>query len=132
MIADICGELNLRENTMAVAMLYTNLFFVTRTYLEYERGLVCCAAILISSKALYEKVRINDLCVQYWQSRHKGKICPPINDEQKKRIVDQMFKAECAILRCVDFKLDFDCIIPWQEYTGRYISQLYEPLIKQG
>lgn len=69
-------------------MMLGNLFFLQKTYLEYDRGLVCCASILIASKALYEKVRINDLCVQFWQCKHKNRICPPINDDQKKKIID--------------------------------------------
>lgn len=132
MITDVCIELGLRENTVAVSMMYTNLFYIDKTYLEYERGLVCCAAILIASKALYEKVRINDICIQYWQCKHKGRICPPINDDAKKKIIDQIFKTECTILRVIDFKLDLDCYIPWLEYTPRYAYLLYEPIIGSG
>lgn len=91
MIADIGAELNLRDTTIAVAQLYTHLFFLSKTYLECERGLVCCAAILIASKSLYERVRINDLCVHYWQAIHKFKVCPPITEKQKKSTIDQIF-----------------------------------------
>ena len=81
LIADIGEALNLRDTTIAVAQMYTHLFFLSRTYLEYERGLVCCAAILIASKSLYERVRINDLCVHYWQCVNKCRVCPPMLDQ---------------------------------------------------
>ena len=51
---------------------------------------------------------------------------------KKKKIIDQIFKAECKILRTVDFKLDLDCYIPWQEYIPRYAHLLYEQSLGHG
>lgn len=70
LITDICQDLHLRDVACAVAALHCHLFFLSKSYLEYDRTMICCASILIASKAMYEKVRINDLVVQYWQYKH--------------------------------------------------------------
>lgn len=111
--------------TCAFATVLTHLFFLSKTYLEYDRSLVCCSSLLISSKALYEKVKPGDLLCEYWK-HSKGKTAPPISDEQKKEILASIFKIECTILRVVDFRLE-ERNLYWQDYTHRFTKMLYPP-----
>ena len=53
MIIDMSAELKLSSEIAAISMVYTNLFFLQKSYLEHERELVCCAAMFVASKANY-------------------------------------------------------------------------------
>ena len=86
----------------------TNLFFLRKSYLNFDRALVCCASIFIACKVLYEKVNVNHLCIKYWQTKHKGGATPPITEDERKKVIDTIFRLECEILRLVDFKLDLE------------------------
>jgi hypothetical protein len=81
---------------------------------------------------LYEKVNINNLCIKYFQTKHKGGVCPPIGEEERKKIIDTIYRLECEILRLLDFKLDLELFLPWPEYTGRFSQLLYEPIEGKG
>lgn len=99
-------ELKLSSETASVATLYIQLFFLAESYLEHERELVCCACLFVACKLLYQRMRVSDLCVQYYNL--KQPMHPPIKDEQKKDFTDRLFVAECTLLKVVDFKLDLD------------------------
>ena len=64
--------------------------------------------------------------------KHKGGICPPISDEDEKKIIDSIYRFECEILTLLDFKLDLELFLPWPEYTNRYAIMLYEPIEGKG
>ena len=65
-IIETCTELQLRSETVSVALMQTHLFFLRKSYLNFDRALVCCASIFIACKVLYEKVNINNLCIKYF------------------------------------------------------------------
>lgn len=131
-IIEAGAELQLRCETVSIAIMQTHLFFVRKSYLSFDRALVCCASIFIACKVLYEKVNINHLCIKYLQTKHKGGICPPIGEEERKKIIDTIYRLECEILRLIDFKLDLELYLPWPEYTGRFSQMLYEPIEGKG
>ena len=112
-IQETCEKLGLRPETVAVALTYTNLFFLRKSYLNYDRALVCCASMFIACKLLYEKMNIMLFCREYWQITHKGSICPPISEESRKQITENIFKIECDVLNTINFKLDLELLIPW-------------------
>jgi hypothetical protein len=131
-IIETCTELQLRSETVSVALMQTHLFFLRKSYLNFDRALVCCASIFIACKVLYEKVNINNLCIKYFQTKHKGGVCPPIGEEERKKIIDTIYRLECEILRLLDFKLDLELFLPWPEYTCRFSQLLYEPIEGKG
>lgn len=113
-IIETGSELNLRNETVAVSLMQTNLFFLRKSYLNFDRSLVCCASIFIACKVLYEKVNVNHLCIKYWNTKNKGNgVPPPITEEERKKVIDTIYRLECEILRLIDFKLDLELLIPW-------------------
>lgn len=52
-ITDVAKELKFTQETTSLAILYTDLFFKVRSFLDYEREIICCAALFLSAKALY-------------------------------------------------------------------------------
>ena len=78
--------------TASVAIIYMQLFFLEQSYLENERELVCCAALFVAGKLLYQRSRVHDYCVVYYRWRHVlknnsrggGVPQPPITEQQKK------------------------------------------------
>jgi hypothetical protein len=68
--------------------------------------------MFIACKLLYEKMNIMLFCREYWQITHKGSICPPISEESRKQITENIFKIECDVLNTINFKLDLDFAFP--------------------
>lgn len=62
-INDMARELKLTTETASVATLYYQLFYLSQSYLEHERELVCCACLFVACKLLYQRMRVADLCV---------------------------------------------------------------------
>ena len=62
-IIDMARELKLTADTAQVATTYMQLFFLSQSYLEHERELVCCACLFVACKLLYQRMRVSDLCV---------------------------------------------------------------------
>lgn len=97
-----------------MAMIYMQLFYFEQSYLENERELLCCAALFVASKIMYQRSRIESYCILYYKLKHsqiKGPQ-PPIQEAEKKEFQDRLFAMECNLLRVVDFKLDFEIHLP--------------------
>jgi len=62
------------------------LFYLEQSYLENEREMVCCAALFIACKLLFQRSRVHDYCVNYYRLKHstQNKPQPPITEDQKK------------------------------------------------
>lgn len=45
--------------------------------------------------------------------KHKGTVAPPISEEERKKVIDTIYRYECEILRVIDFKLDLEHMIPY-------------------
>jgi len=122
-------EIKLSQETIASAILYSNMFFLQESYFENERDMIACASLFVAAKAMLERIKIPDIFVQHWKLKHKGQsLCPPIRDENSKAFTDKLYRSECALLRKIDFKVDLIEFLPWIEYTRRYVTIVYEPL----
>ena len=48
--------------------------------------MLCCAAIFVAGKLLYQRSRVHDYCVNYYRLKNSASRVPPspITEEQKK------------------------------------------------
>ena len=90
------------------------LFYLEQSYVENERELLCCAALFVACKLLYQRSRVHDYCIFYYRLKHAAtnKPQPPTTDEQKKEFQEKFFAMECKLLRTLDFKLDLEAHVP--------------------
>ena len=65
-------DLKLSQETIAQAILYSNMFFLQESYFENERDMIGCAAIFIAAKGMFERIRIPEICTHHWKLKHKG------------------------------------------------------------
>jgi|LakMenEpi03Aug12_release.lakeMendotaPanAssembly.Ray.scaffolds.fasta_scaffold650583_1 hypothetical protein len=52
-INDMAKELKLSPESAGVAILYVQLFYLDKSYLEHERELICCACLFVACKLMY-------------------------------------------------------------------------------
>lgn len=65
-IIDIIQKLKLPKEIASLAMLLTNYFFIKKSYFNYDKLTLACAAILLSSKTRTSSTQIFDnLCSEY-------------------------------------------------------------------
>lgn len=77
-------------------MIYVNLFFIKNCYLNYERELICNAALYLSAKLYNQKRKISDFALNYHKlKKFEGQPPKPLLDEEKNKIIDKLCKAEC-------------------------------------
>lgn len=83
-IIDVAKELKLNQENTALAILYTDLFFKVRSYLDYEREIIACAALFLAAKILYQKTRIQMFFTAQRTIRYKmaNKLMPPYKDQE--------------------------------------------------
>ena len=79
---------------MSLAILYTNWFFVVKSYVNHDKQVVACAALYLSSKLLYNKRKISDFYIGYHKLKYINKLQPPINDDDRNKVVEQICMAE--------------------------------------
>lgn len=104
-----------------------DLFFTVRSYLDFEREIICCAALFIASKTLYQKSRIQSYFTAQRQLRYQmqHKLMPTYKDNESKKFTEKLCAAECEILKVVNFKLDLESNLPF-DYIKRFAKVLFE------
>ena len=124
--------------TASVAILYMQLFYLEQSYLENEREMLCCAALFVAGKLLYQRSRVHDYCVIYFRLKHWAGSSqqasnpvpmPPITEDQKKEFQDRFFAMECKLLRTIDFKLDLEACLPNCTYIKTFARCLYSAMV---
>ena len=62
--------------TSSVAILLMQIFYLQQSYLENERELLCCAALFVASKQLYQRNKLHDYCILYHRLKKSGSQVP--------------------------------------------------------
>ena len=110
-IIDVCQKINLTDETASLAMLLTNFFFIKKCYFNYDKLILACAAILLSSKTQTSQSKFNDISKEY--SNIQSKIIGP---EGIHKIKEQIGKYEIFLLKELNFNVpeefpfDFICV----------------------
>ncbi len=68
--------------------MYTQVFFLKKSYINYEKEIISCAALYLSKKNEYYKKKLSDFLFVYHKNKMSGKcFCHAL------KIVGQLFKA---------------------------------------
>ena len=89
--------------------------------------MLCCAALFVASKLLYQRSQIHLYCVLYYRLKNSESRVPqpPISEAQKAEFQEKFFAMECKLLRVCDFKLDLEGCLPNMTYTKVFSRALY-------
>jgi hypothetical protein len=105
-------------------MYYTNLFFQKRAYKHYDRFIVCCAAIVISTKYNNIHGKIGEISKTYFTINQKmmGQVSNIVKKEDINKVYDKIFLAETKIYKT--FVFDIRHFLP-NDYIIIYTNILY-------
>ena len=99
-IIETCQRINSSDETASLSMLLTNFFFIKKCYFNYDKLLLACAAILLSSKTQTSLNKFNEICKEY--SNYENKlICP----DGIQKIKEEIGKYEIFLLKELNFNI---------------------------
>ena len=131
-ISEMGRQIQLEEQVMCTANYMVNLFFVRRSYLNYERYFVCTAALMLAGKVhnfkkQNKRVYARDYVVvanNIWsrrQSTGSGQVS--MDDTTKTEHLRKLFKAEYKLLKTLEFDLEIDLPV---HYIREIIEKIYQ------
>ncbi|CAI2376594.1 unnamed protein product [Moneuplotes crassus] len=113
------------------AMVLINYFFVNRSYYEYDRVLMCTAALYLSTKMNGQHRRIEYYAFGYHNINNKltngDEIIKPLSDEMKEEIIEKITNAELQIVKTM-FGKDGGMVgvdLPYK-YISDYVYKLFK------
>lgn len=104
--------------------MYTQVFFLKKSYINYEKEIISCAALYLSQKNEYYKKKLSDFLFVYHKNKMTGQLFKPMSDAQKNELTEQICIWECQILKVIGFKLELD--MPYS-YIKEFSNALNQP-----
>ena len=99
-IIETCQRINSSDETASLSMLLTNFFFIKKCYFNYDKLLLACAAILLSSKTQTSLNKFNEICKEY--SNYENKLIGP---DWIQKIKEEIGKYEIFLLKELNFNI---------------------------
>ena len=99
-IIETCQRINSSDETASLSMLLTNFFFIKKCYFNYDKLLLACAAILLSSKTQTSLNKFNEICKEY--SNYQNKLIGP---DGVQKIKEEIGKYEIFLLKELNFNI---------------------------
>ena len=99
-IIETCQRINSSDETASLSMLLTNFFFIKKCYFNYDKLLLACAAILLSSKTQTSLNKFNEICKEY--SNYENKLIGP---DGIQKIKEEIGKYEIFLLKELNFNI---------------------------
>ena len=99
-IIETCKRINSSDETASLSMLLTNFFFIKKCYFNYDKLLLACAAILLSSKTQTSLNKFNEICKEY--SNYENKLIGP---DGIQKIKEEIGKYEIFLLKELNFNI---------------------------
>ena len=93
-IIETCQKINSSNETASLAMLLTNFFFIKKCYYNYDKLILACAAILLSSKTQTSQNKFSEISKEY--SNYQNKIIGP---DGLHKIKEEIGKYEIILLK---------------------------------
>ena len=129
-ITEMGRQLQLDEQVLCTGNWMVNLFFIRRSYLNYDRHVVSTAALMLSCKLHnFKRQGKRVYPISFASTYHKiinnKQSTPqrqPLDDALKTEYLNKFFKAEFKLLKTLEFDLDID--LP-TNYLDEIISKLY-------
>ena len=110
-VTELGHMLKLDDRILCVANYLVNYFFTFRSYVNYDRHIVCTAALMLSCKLHDEKNTASNFAKQYYTMQYKMKQMmtpPPYESRHESENLEKIFKAELKILKTIQFDLEVD------------------------
>ena len=115
-ILNVCQKIGVSYNTCSLAMLISNNFFIKNLYYNYNKLIIACSAILLSSKYETSQNKFNDICKEYSLFHNKG-IDPDFH-----KIRELLCKYEIILMKQLNYNIPQE--FPYDLIYG-YSSLLY-------
>eukprot|EP00347_Sterkiella_histriomuscorum_P003972 403362233 len=122
-ILDVGKFLDLNSQVIQTAIIYNQLFFLKKSYLNYEKELYQNAALYLASKNLNHKRKISDFCLYYHKLKYLGSLYKPPQENQIKQLSEDICIAECKLLQHIDYLMEVD--LPGM-FIEKFTRLLYE------
>ena len=120
-LTELGNKLLLDDHVACTANYMLNLFFLRRSYLQFDRRMICAAAIMLASKITNFKVQDARLRpTKIVNMLHLVMRSPQPFDE--KEYLRRLFKAEYKLLKTLEY--DFEIELPI-DYIDTVIERLY-------
>ena len=116
-IIETCQKINSSNETASLAMLLTNFFFIKKCYYNYDKLILACAAILLSSKTQTSQNKFSEISKEY--SNYQNKIISP---DGLHKIKEEIVKYEIILLKELNFNIPEE--FPF-DYIFVYADLLY-------
>lgn len=110
-VTELGHMLKLEDHILCVANYLVNYFFTFRSYVNYDRHVVCTAALMLSCKLHDEKNSASNFAKQFYTMQCKMKQMqtpPPYESRHESENLEKIFKAELKILKTIQFDLEVD------------------------
>jgi hypothetical protein len=116
-IIETCQKIKSSDETASLAMLLTNFFFIKKCYYNYDKLIIACASILLSSKTQTSQNKFNEISKEY--SNYQNKIIGP---DGIHKIKEDIGKYEIILLKELNFNIPEE--FPF-DYIYVYADLLY-------
>ena len=116
-IIETCQKIKSSDETASLAMLLSNFFFIKKCYYNYDKLILACAAILLSSKTQTSQNKFTEICKEY--SNYQNKMIGPDGLHQ---IKEEIGKYEIILLKELNFNIPEE--FPF-DYIYVYADLLY-------
>ena len=99
-IIETCQKIKSSDETASLAMLLTNFFFIKKCYYNYDKLIIACASILLSSKTQTSQNKLNEICKEYINYQNKM-----IGPDGLHKIKEDIGKYEIILLKELNFNI---------------------------
>ena len=99
-IIETCQKIKSSDETASLAMLLTNFFFIKKCYYNYDKLIIACASILLSSKTQTSQNKLNEICKEYINYQNKM-----IGPDELHKIKEDIGKYEIILLKELNFNI---------------------------
>ena len=99
-IIETCQKIKSSDETASLAMLLTNFFFIKKFYYNYDKLIIACASILLSSKTQTSQNKLNEICKEYINYQNKM-----IGPDELHKIKEDIGKYEIILLKELNFNI---------------------------
>ena len=110
-VTELGHLLKLDDRILCVANYLVNFFFTFRSYVNYDRHIVCTAALMLACKLNDEKNTASNFAKYFYTMTCKIKNMqtpPPYESKHESENLEKIFKAELKILKTIQFDLEVD------------------------
>lgn len=139
-VTEMGRQLQIDEHVLCTANYMINLFFIRRSYLNYDRFIVSTSALMLACKIHNfrrqgKRIYPSNFASTYHSVYHRrlhnttDKQPPVFEDSLKSEYLAKIFKAEFKLLKTLEFDVDIDMPLNHLDYV---VGRLYQDQIQNS